>query len=195
MKIISWNIRGLGSSVKKRFLSKLIKEREPDIVMIQETKLETIERKTAQKLWGSTEVGFTESGAIGASGGILILWNKELFKPQSITTNRHFIIVTGVLIDFECTLLVPLSQLPLILLPQLMFKLSSEGPGIGSVFCPCLGAQTWAMSLPMLGCYAAATKMLGTGFWSILVDRVPHSVECYGDDIEYSGDATCDASM
>lgn len=41
---ISWNIRGLGSSVKKRFLFKLIKKkRRPDMVFVQETKLEIID--------------------------------------------------------------------------------------------------------------------------------------------------------
>lgn len=33
MKILLWNIRGLGSTVKKRFVSKLIKERGPDVVI------------------------------------------------------------------------------------------------------------------------------------------------------------------
>lgn len=39
MRIISWNIRGMGSTVKKRFLSKLIKERGLDMVMGRNLKL------------------------------------------------------------------------------------------------------------------------------------------------------------
>ncbi|KAI8563375.1 hypothetical protein RHMOL_Rhmol03G0107200 [Rhododendron molle] len=56
MKIISWNIRDMGSSVKKRFLTKLIKERNPDVIMIQETKIEKFEVVAVQRLWGNTRV-------------------------------------------------------------------------------------------------------------------------------------------
>lgn len=38
---------------------------------------------------------FADSGAIGASGGILIMWNKDTFKPQTITTHRNLILITG----------------------------------------------------------------------------------------------------
>lgn len=42
MKIISWNIRGIGSSLKKRFISKIIRERSPDVLFLQETKVESL---------------------------------------------------------------------------------------------------------------------------------------------------------
>lgn len=38
MKIMSWNIRGLGNKVKKRELKGLIDGERPDFVCIQETK-------------------------------------------------------------------------------------------------------------------------------------------------------------
>ena len=40
MKFISWNIRGMGSEVKKRFVSKLISHRNLDFMLIQESKME-----------------------------------------------------------------------------------------------------------------------------------------------------------
>lgn len=68
MKIITWNIRGLGSTVKKRFLSMLIKERSPGIFLVQETKLESVEVLDIQKLWGKANVDFVVSGAVGKWG-------------------------------------------------------------------------------------------------------------------------------
>lgn len=65
MKIISWNIRGLDSSHKKRFMPKLIKERDPDVVLIQEMKIEKFESMVVQRLWGITNVDYAESGAHG----------------------------------------------------------------------------------------------------------------------------------
>lgn len=81
MKIISWNIRGLGSSVKKRFISKLIKERAPEVLLIQETKVDKFEIDSIRRMWGKVEVDFAEVGAEGASGGLLTMWNKEALKP------------------------------------------------------------------------------------------------------------------
>lgn len=47
---------------------------------------------------------FAESKAVGASGGIIMLWNKECFKSNTVTIHRNFIIVTGFLQNFECAL-------------------------------------------------------------------------------------------
>lgn len=38
MKIISWNIRGLNSKSRQRFFRNRLKEEQPDILLIQETK-------------------------------------------------------------------------------------------------------------------------------------------------------------
>lgn len=110
MQIISWNIRGLGSSVKKRFVLKLIKKRKPDMVLIQETKLETIDVCLVQNLWGSGDFGFACSSASGASGGLLAIWNKVIplwnkvfFNPVNIICHRSFIFLQGVIkAEFPC---------------------------------------------------------------------------------------------
>jgi exonuclease III len=39
MRIISWNIRGLGGLVKKKEVKKLVGEKNPSIVCLQKTKL------------------------------------------------------------------------------------------------------------------------------------------------------------
>lgn len=71
MQIISWNIRGMGSFVKKRILSKLVKRRKPDMVLLQETKLELVDRAIAQRIWGGLNLDFVFSGSVGASGGFI----------------------------------------------------------------------------------------------------------------------------
>ena len=51
MKFISWNIRGMGSEVKKRFVSKLISHRSLDFMLIQESKMEQVEKIMIHNLW------------------------------------------------------------------------------------------------------------------------------------------------
>jgi len=43
MKIVSWNVRGLGGFEKRREVWKLVSEKSPFIVCIQETKLENVD--------------------------------------------------------------------------------------------------------------------------------------------------------
>lgn len=105
MQILTWNIRVLGSIVKKRFLSKLIKKRKPDMVFVQETKLEAVERVDIQKIWGSANLEFICSGSVGASGGLLSIWNKEFFTVNNMVVQRSFISMSGLLYgEFPCTL-------------------------------------------------------------------------------------------
>jgi len=40
MKVISWNCRGLGSKMKEEAMRSLIMTENPDIMLVQETKLE-----------------------------------------------------------------------------------------------------------------------------------------------------------
>lgn len=79
MRILSWNIRGLGHRVKKRFLIKIIKDRRLDIMFIQESKLEQVELSDYQIFWGNLEVAGVFSKFEGASSGLITMWNFENF--------------------------------------------------------------------------------------------------------------------
>lgn len=53
MKIISWNARGLSSCNKRGAIKEILSKENPDLVVIQETKREYIDRKLVSRLWGS----------------------------------------------------------------------------------------------------------------------------------------------
>jgi endonuclease/exonuclease/phosphatase family metal-dependent hydrolase len=42
MKIVSWNVRGLGRLDKRKEVCKLVREKNPHIVCLQETKLKSV---------------------------------------------------------------------------------------------------------------------------------------------------------
>lgn len=94
----------MGSSTKKRFLAKLIKDRNPDVIMIQESKIEKIEASAIHRFWGNSNVEFAEARAVGTSGGLITMWNKDSFQLYSVLASRHFIIATGCLKELVCTL-------------------------------------------------------------------------------------------
>lgn len=74
------------------------------MVFVQETKLESVERIEIQRIWGSSYMEFTSSSAVGAYGGLLIIWNNDIFKEENAIIQRHFIVLQGALYGFPCIL-------------------------------------------------------------------------------------------
>lgn len=95
MKLVSWNIRGLSSDTKKRSARKLV-EKKPDVLLIQESKFETVDKFLVQRLWYDAEFEVAVVGAEGLSGGIVSIWNRNFFKVEEIITNKYFIFTRGI---------------------------------------------------------------------------------------------------
>ena len=80
MKILSWNIRGSGSSIKRRAIKKVICKINPDLVVLQEVKRETIDRAFVASIWRSRFKEWVFLPAVGRAGGILVLWDVRTLK-------------------------------------------------------------------------------------------------------------------
>lgn len=80
IKILSWNIRGLGSNLKKRFVNELIKSRKPDIMFVQETKIEIMHTDWVERMWDNNNMDFMFVEAESASGGLVTMWNRDCFS-------------------------------------------------------------------------------------------------------------------
>jgi hypothetical protein len=82
MRIISWNVRGLNDGNKRLQVRHLLKQWKADLVCLQETKLQSLSRSLIGSLWGGHHVDWLFVGSNGASGGILLLWDKRC--PENI---------------------------------------------------------------------------------------------------------------
>ncbi|KAK8675243.1 hypothetical protein V6N13_033312 [Hibiscus sabdariffa] len=106
MKVVSWNVRGMGADVKWSQLRGLIKRHSVDMVFVQESKLASFSQLDAKRLWGDDEVNFRITSAEGRSGGLLVLWDKKRFTVSSSICERRFIALKGrwVLEDLEASM-------------------------------------------------------------------------------------------
>jgi hypothetical protein len=75
MKVISWNVRGLGRVDKRKEVRNLVREKNPLIVCLQETKLQVCDDSLCAAMWVSSLVGFSFRPSVGASGGLLTIWD------------------------------------------------------------------------------------------------------------------------
>lgn len=103
MKMLSWNVRGMSSAVKKRYVGNLVKERKPDFLLLQETKIGHLEDFQLNKLWYDADFKVAVSEAEGSSGGLISIWSVDILKEEEIIVNKHFILIKGTLTNsFPC---------------------------------------------------------------------------------------------
>ena len=77
VKIISWNVRVLNDRDKRLRVRNMIKSWGADIICLQETKMEFISKREIRSLWGCQHVDWLYLGSIGASGGVLVMWDRR----------------------------------------------------------------------------------------------------------------------
>ena len=82
MNIISYNIRGLGRGIKWPAIRRLVNENHIDLLCIQETKIESINKLLCQALWGNSKFSWESYPSANSAGGILCVWNEKSLKAK-----------------------------------------------------------------------------------------------------------------
>ncbi|KAL5548196.1 hypothetical protein UlMin_003427 [Ulmus minor] len=86
MIALAWNCRGLGQPSALRELIALVRESNPDILMLMETKL--LESDMKSRLRSVRFMNFVYVPPVGLSGGLCIAWRDHVdLEPVSISRN------------------------------------------------------------------------------------------------------------
>jgi exonuclease III len=93
MKIISWNVRGLGGFEKRREVCQLVREKNPFIMCIQESKLSVVDMSVCKSLWRDGNIDFSFQPSRGASGGLVTMWDCQ---EVEVWASFHFEHVLGI---------------------------------------------------------------------------------------------------
>ena len=95
MNIISYNVRGLGRGVKWPTIKRMVKEHRIDLLCLQETKKESINKIMCQALWGNSDFSWEDAPLVNSAGGIFCIWNQNSFKVESKIAGAGFILLSG----------------------------------------------------------------------------------------------------
>ena len=90
MNIVSWNCRGLGNYSKDESVKDLSRMASPDILLLQETKIEEDSLLSLSKKNCKKNAGMVVS-AQGSSGGLETPWTEELFSLEKSFETKHWI--------------------------------------------------------------------------------------------------------
>ena len=73
--VLCWNVRGLNSDKRQRAVSQKIQESQCSVVCLQETKMQQIYHRTIRTFSPKKFDNFAFRPLVGASGGIVVIWN------------------------------------------------------------------------------------------------------------------------
>ncbi len=80
---------------KRGNLKKLVRERRIDIWLLQESKQKSVDQIFVNSVWGNKDHGFLEVESEGSTGGLLSIWNPEVFILEEACCNRILLIRVG----------------------------------------------------------------------------------------------------
>ena len=90
MRYISWNCRGLGSPQKVEAMKDLVRINKPEILLVQETKMEDSSALYAGNIFWKKGPR-TAVSSRGASGGLATFWDSSKYELISVHNTTHWI--------------------------------------------------------------------------------------------------------
>ena len=78
--VLCWNVRGLNSEARQRDVRAKIEESQCSIQCLQETKCENFDIRKIRAFCPRHFDTFVFAPSVGASGGILVVWNSAIFN-------------------------------------------------------------------------------------------------------------------
>ena len=78
-RVLCWNVCGLNSEDRQNEVRAKINESECAVICLQENKCVTFDWKFIRKFCPKRYDCFAFSPSVGASGGLLVLWNSSVF--------------------------------------------------------------------------------------------------------------------
>ena len=80
---------------KRREVRQLVNEKRPFVICIQETKLMVIDDAMCGSLWGDSYHDFSYRPSVGASGGLITMWDTSKVEVWSSFTQEHVLQIHG----------------------------------------------------------------------------------------------------
>nr|KYP46770.1 hypothetical protein KK1_031611 [Cajanus cajan] len=78
--MLTFNVRGLGGKIKRRYIMKLVGDEDIDLLCVQETKREDISNWVCHAMWGGMDCEWKSTPTINMGGSLLSIWKKDKFE-------------------------------------------------------------------------------------------------------------------
>ncbi|GJR55439.1 RNA-directed DNA polymerase, eukaryota [Tanacetum coccineum] len=96
----------LGNKAKRRWINGLCHKHRINFMSLQETKMEDIDVCTIKEVWGNMYFDHVVGPSVGFSGGIVCIWNTNMFVKEHVSKSDYFVAIMGTWIPSSTRLLV-----------------------------------------------------------------------------------------
>ncbi|GKV38004.1 hypothetical protein SLEP1_g45962 [Rubroshorea leprosula] len=79
----------------QREIHELVNKHRPEVLFLQETKVENVDKSYCRRLWDSDDMDWVAKSSLGASGGLIIIWNRAVLKKVSVFEGEGYIGIQG----------------------------------------------------------------------------------------------------
>lgn len=90
-RIISWNVRGINDPKKRQLIIGGLRKWKPDIVCLQEIKMECMNDHIVWSLWSSRGIRYYYNPVVEIARGIIILWKKSQFSCNDCFAGKYML--------------------------------------------------------------------------------------------------------
>ncbi|RVX04605.1 hypothetical protein CK203_023414 [Vitis vinifera] len=84
LRILSWNVRGVNDSAKRKVIKAMIRSQRVDMFCLQETKIQSMTEGLVRSLGTGRFLNWGTMDAQGTAGGILICWDKRTLELMEL---------------------------------------------------------------------------------------------------------------
>ncbi|XP_022030238.1 uncharacterized protein LOC110931139 [Helianthus annuus] len=95
MNVLSWNIHDLGISSKADWIRGIHLKHEVSFMLIQETQFVSLDSVELGRFWGNTDYMFDWVPSGGRSGGLLSIWDPNVFSMEVVVKSSNYLLISG----------------------------------------------------------------------------------------------------
>ncbi|GKE53327.1 hypothetical protein Tco_1488483 [Tanacetum coccineum] len=85
----------LGNKAKRRWINGLCHKHRINFMSLQETKMKDIDVCTIKEVWGNMYFDHVVGPSVGFSGGIVCIWNTNMFVKEHVSKSDYFVAIMG----------------------------------------------------------------------------------------------------
>nr|GEX77704.1 RNA-directed DNA polymerase, eukaryota [Tanacetum cinerariifolium] len=86
---------GLGHKTKKEWVKELNLKHKVNFLTLHKIKMDIITHMDVKYIWGNSNYNFVTSDSVGNSGGILCIWEDNVFTKDHVTISDNFVAIYG----------------------------------------------------------------------------------------------------
>ncbi|KAK9077285.1 hypothetical protein SSX86_005622 [Deinandra increscens subsp. villosa] len=106
MNFLSINLRGIGNSDKRDWVKSLKASHKISFLAIQETQFRNTASINPITFWGRTQCESEICDAAGRSGGLISIWDPNIFQKTSSHKSKSYLLIKGILLGTHQEILI-----------------------------------------------------------------------------------------